>query len=853
MEDTSDLLRSLVASWILENRHIDPAYVNDPAACSQLLRNQPAFCDALKAADLAKDYGHIRDSPFLLRPNTQDTRDFLQKIRVGMRKYVDGSSAFRPWDPKSFDEDVRAHLATLGLFNSGNQPSLLLDRLGQFPDDPAFQDRVRGIFVRGKDTFLVNTSGSGKTRLAFEGLCQEWGFYFSAMDESSGYAAQDITNIIKNRILDAGFSRELPPFDSDGFMEQLAVNQKLAAHHFNAALLARLLMFQIFAEIMHETGPLAEHKMRWLLFQLRPRIGGNVDSLVNLTHKLTKDEDSYTNGNITETMEKIRTIFGKEIHIFYVLDEAQVAATFFPSAFFTGGQLHPVLPEIIRAWRTHTVEKFDVSFVIAGTQIPRWIFDCEGNRSSRHRWTSDTGAFNESTQRRYIEHFLPPTIAESQTADRLISRAWNWVRGRHRFTSGLVTQLLMNGFLPADAILDDYFNNFARVPPSDSDTEIDWVDTVLKKTSQNAYSVLNFSLLASRSLMSEDIRQILFHYLVTGKHPKPFGADSIEMVTEGFGRANDAEIKEILVDEPLVLVGAANWLLGCSQSEHDDAPPPHDYYSLLCREPPSDPKSLAKCVAYYLTYAFDHTRRLCDVLYFPGPCPKWAKQNARLVAIHSANTGIDVSEDDFAVLATVSESMTETVSWLQHKESTPFCIPNAGSSPDLIFALKLADGTFIWVVVQAAVSAGTNLKESEVESLLNRLEDGQLFSEEDNDTLGNRARDALKGLPNLSSHLGPLGVLRVIASLPAHPRLGRLPLKSRHHAASLNMGLFKRIHEDIPAVEMVNIMAASVAGLPRVSNRREHDSDDNVSPRKRRKSPVPAPTETAAKRGKRKT
>ncbi|KAJ7746506.1 hypothetical protein DFH07DRAFT_942681 [Mycena maculata] len=822
LEDASLFLRSLVKSWLPDNRHLDVSYVNDVSNCTQLLQRSPTFYASLKTAGIENDFGPIRDSPLILRPNTRSTREFLQNHRPMMKKYVDGfSTVLSPWKPEMEDEDIRSHLAGLGLYASGTIPSLLLDRLGQFHDDLVFRNRVQSIFVRGKDTFLVNTSGSGKTRLTFEGLCQEWGFYFPAVDDGSGYCSLELDNILRHQIdTDSEFTHQLPPPDSESFSERLKVNQKIAAHHFNAALFARLLLFQMFAEIMHEAVPTPEHKIRWLLFQLQPRLGGSWDGIAHLTQLLLDDDDSYIRANIIETMGQIRDTFGGALHLFFVLDEAQAPATSFPLAFYTGGQLHPILPEIIRAWQAHTVDNFEVSMIISGIRIPKDMFVSPGNSSSRHRWTSDTGAFDESAQRRYIEHFLPPSIADSQTGDRLMSRAWNWLRGRHRFTSSFVTQLLMNGFLPADAVLDDYFKTLAHIPPADSDTDIYWIDSLVKVITLGNYSPLDFSILGKDRTTKETIRQVLFHYLMTNNHPKLLGAKSIELVSQGLGRFGDAEMNEVLVDEPLILSGAANLLLGCS--EYDDN---SSYHSALLRDPPKD-KLLAKCVAYYLAHTFDETRRLCDIFTFPGSCPKWARQNASLVAIHSTDAGMTVSSPEtFPTLATITDSMADTISWLQHQEPTPFCIPSNKSSPDLIFVLKMADGTFVWVFLRAAVSADKLLKESDVKDILLKLQDDNLFCDEVCDL----------------RLLGPFGVLRVVASFPAHPQIGRLPLKTTRHAASLNMRLFKRVNESIRAVDMVNNMASAVAGLP--PSKRKADVDENDRRKKRRIAPpsTPAP------------
>ncbi|KAJ7150876.1 hypothetical protein C8R43DRAFT_491746 [Mycena crocata] len=843
LDDAAVILRSLVKPWLQEDRHIDPAYAIDLSACSKLLQDEPSLHTALKAAALSREFRTIRHSPLLVRPNTRYRMAYLQERRSAMKRYVDGHTAFSSWEPSDFsdNEDIRSHLAGLGLFDSGDEPSMLLDRLGTFPDDPELQNRVQSIFVRGKDTFLVNTSGSGKTRLVFEGLCQEWGFYFSAEDGTSGYAAQELTEILKIGIPgESAFASELPSSDSAEFKTQLETNRRIAAHHFNAALLARLLMFQMFVEIMHETEPAPKHKMRWLLFQLRSRLEGSWDSILRLTKILLKDDDSYTNANIIETIAKIRDIFGGEFHLFYVLDEAQ-ATTKPPSAFFTDGLLHPILPEIIRVWHAHAVDNFQVSMVISGIQIPKDIFDCEGNFSLRHRWSSNTGAFDQQSQKRYIEHFLPTSIAESQTAEKLIPRAWNWLRGRHRFTSGFVKMLLLNGFLPTDAIFDDYFNNFAHIGPTDGDTDLHWIKSQVNVVADNRFIILDFSILKTHPVLKETIFGVLSHYLVTNQHPRPLGVQSIEMVSQGFGRFGDAEGTEVLVDEPLVLAGAANWLLGCYKAEN----PPHSFYSTLSLNPPTCPKVLAKYVAFSIAQIFGQKRRLCDVFTFPGSCPTWAKQNAQLAGIHP----------DPPRLAIVTYSMADTISWLQQREATtPFCIPEHGpSNPDVIFVLKMADGTVIWVFLQAAVSTETYLKESDLKLILLNLQDDNLFRDEVDQALRECVKDALKDLPNLTSKLGPHGVLRVVASFPAHPRMGRLPRKSTLHAASLNMGLFERVNE-MPALDMVNAMAISISGLPEVIKRKERaDDSESDLPTKRRRSPAaPSAPTTIQTRSKKK-
>ncbi|KAJ7636848.1 hypothetical protein FB45DRAFT_1001790 [Roridomyces roridus] len=68
----------------------------------------------------------------------------------------------------------------------------------------------------------------------------------------------------------------------------------------------------------------------------------------------------------------------------------------------------------------------------------------------------------------------------------------------HRFTASFLTMLLVNGFLPANAILDDFFDNFALFPPADSDSELPELETILKEKSLRRFGLLRFSRMGER-------------------------------------------------------------------------------------------------------------------------------------------------------------------------------------------------------------------------------------------------------------------------------------------------------------------------------------------------------------------
>ncbi|KAJ7462035.1 hypothetical protein FB451DRAFT_1404526 [Mycena latifolia] len=94
--------------------------------------------------------------------------------------------------------------------------------------------------------------------------------------------------------------------------------------------------------------------------------------------------------------------------------------------------------------------------------------------------------------------------------------------------------------------------------------------------------------------------------------------------------------------------------------------------------------------------------------------------------------------------ATSAYDLNDIVSWMKHRHRTPFCIP-AASNPDLIFVLKLADGSFIWVVFQVTPEA------SDGSDLFACLEDDGLFRDEEHDpdaSLHKRAMELLNAPPD---------------------------------------------------------------------------------------------------------
>lgn len=284
-------------------------------------------------------------------------------------------------------------------------------------------------------SFLVNTSGSGKTRLLFEGLCRYWGIYFTAVVDTSNLGSNDITATYRRPFL------PLPPRSpgSSYISPQVQVNQKTARRVYSEVLLARLLVFRLFASIASDEGEISEHhKQRWLLLQLRCSQLLDSDIFMTITKHLGGVDDAYIDEEIPQLLKDITkwccSMPSGRNGLFIALDETNYAAKQHYSCFTDAGATYPILKEILRTWRERT-KGADVTMVIAGTEIPRSIFKYESGEWDGFHWCSDTGGFDdEKSHERYISPYLPPSFRDSESGKDLIRRMWAWLRGRLVFS-----------------------------------------------------------------------------------------------------------------------------------------------------------------------------------------------------------------------------------------------------------------------------------------------------------------------------------------------------------------------------------------------------------------------------------
>ncbi|KAJ7135329.1 hypothetical protein C8R46DRAFT_1014760 [Mycena filopes] len=699
LEDLNNAAEALclVVTTFLDDalQPLDALYTNvEP--CRLLLARHDDLYTSLKESHLSRSFAAVRNHGALRREqNMVEAAKLLARFFPGLVKFIEEGGP-KIWScslaSDIIPKDANAHIASLGLPDVDSVPNVLLRELGMFSTDVALARRINNIFTKGHHTFLVNTSGSGKTRITFEGLCQNWGFYLVGVVDSNSIGAGDLKQLLSIHIgrQNTAFHKSaLPPNSSTDVADNIQITRQCLRR----LLLSRLLVFSMFADHIHAIGVTEEHKKIWLLVQALPRTFGQRNDIFNtLLLQLGDTDDSYIRDYIAHLLGKLRELFGGAFHLFFVVDEAQAIFRYHEKAFREeDGGYYPILREILDGldgeFRPH-----EISFVTAGTQIPKAGFEHSYN-VDRHRWSSDTGAFDdENVHRAYVARFLPPSYLETKAGEAFVGLVWAWCRGRYRFTDSLLATLARDGFRSPHTLLNAYIDAGTDYPTA--------------------------------------LRNVLLHYSVTGRVPPPFSMDHIQLVDLGFGRFLDRQMSQLVVDEPIMLIAAAHWFYNEPYTE----PPRQSLLDILRLYPPTSTHEFLASLVIYLTHAFSKGHPISKIFSFPSSAvPAWAKQKAQVVELYRVEETHQVhhvaADPSSGVLATISKTSDELMSWLTSDSNPPpFCIPGMDST-NLLCVLRLADGTFIRIVLRASAT-DTILRDSALKEVLRNLDDDNLFRPE---------------------------------------------------------------------------------------------------------------------------
>ncbi|KAL5476986.1 hypothetical protein ACEPAI_3172 [Sanghuangporus weigelae] len=673
-----------------------------------------------------------------------ETEDSVKKFLIGydamLGQYLTGPPWKDFWEaPESADNSVAEFIRNLKIPSKSGNPVLLLHNLGDTVVDSTV---VNGLFSK-TSRFLVNTSGSGKTRLLFEGLTMHWGFYFTTVVDALNHnlGSEDIQQAIDEYIpMSRGFIPKPGTLGAEHQHVAYKSNHLIAERRVIQVLTARILFFEHFLKIARETSPdgsVDKFKKHWLFLQLCSANLLGSDVFMDLTKELTDASDEVLlKGRLVAhaKLTKLQEEFSLDKDFFFVLDEAQVALDRLQDSFCSEQKekvKRPVLRPIIKSWQLATefpiiVSGTGLSIVVVNEVVTSAVMKVNAfTRATR------TGAFDdENRQREYILRYMPPGLAGTESGKAFLRRAWNYARGRHRFTSVLLTQLLKFSFQSPHRILNAFVEASCGLVPTDAQHFIDEEQTVpYLEESIGAIQLFDFSKITNSYSRLRLFSDILYAWLMLRERIKLI-EEHKDLVELGFARFTDPGGKDAYVDEPIVLLAAAR--------QFDTAGVPLDRHTWRTMDSATRGEnkghSYEKSIAYYLACAFDDQTNLCEIFNFGKDVPKWAERPAELISVVLTDEGPaeanrfhlpDYLGSTSAIGVNCPDSK-KTMQWLENPTSV-MCFPDNNMGPDIICFIRLLDGTIVAVLVQCKFRDKNTLDPGTLDAAVKSLDVSQLY------------------------------------------------------------------------------------------------------------------------------
>ncbi|KAF8498457.1 hypothetical protein BU17DRAFT_72319 [Hysterangium stoloniferum] len=376
----------------------------------------------------------------------KDFENYIQYLAVGK---LDGYLDSIRREDKFTDLDVKLPL----------DPILLLHDLGNHPD----KVRIKKLFIR--DTVhLFGVSGSGKTRLALEGLCLNWGLYISCRSTRSPASGSKDLEVATEEILPT-----LSTWDTGG-SDGLQKNARAADRVFAMLLCARFFILKQFVQHIPVKTDATLARRRWVLAQVLPPISKfhGDDLFVTVLRTLQHVDTQTMRGIIASILMELTTeredMFpdGDDTPLFVVIDEAQVAADNLKEYFRsnTRTDMRPILREMYRFFLSTTIF---TGFILSGTGLSmQMVKEAVGSTSAKNEpgrgslVFTDIGRFtkDDSSQLDYIRRYL--TLSDNYSDRRLLERMVYWFSGRHRLTASLIELFICLDNVPRHRVLTSF-------------------------------------------------------------------------------------------------------------------------------------------------------------------------------------------------------------------------------------------------------------------------------------------------------------------------------------------------------------------------------------------------------------
>ncbi|KAJ3884538.1 hypothetical protein GG344DRAFT_83873 [Lentinula edodes] len=751
----SSFLHAYLATEVREKLSVE--------TCATILSAEPTFHEKLKEAHRSQNSEELENLCIYLKQNAWRFHPHLQEMNRLIRTICsDGRIApiargewKRPsWMSKSNDAhtEITAHMESLDI-PVGTQnvavPLIVLYELGSFQHHAKLRRRLDRIFSSSNHTFLVNTSGTGKTRLLLEGLCFHWGFYLTCAIDASSLGAADFPSVLNDVNWDHSWTSCLPPISDSNHPSLLQGNRRLVYRAVSEALLARFIVFKMFLEVCFKQGFCLEQRQHWLELQIFPtNITPSYDSFSMIKYEITRAclSDEELDEAMLHLMEEIQSIWEMPGGDFFYIavDEVNVASRMHEEAFEDQRGRYPILKEILRSLRRR-MGQLPVKFVVSGTIIPEAHFQSTIGEWDDFRWCSETGSFNDPDEhRRYITKFLPPKFAISVPGQALLDRMWQWLRGRHRYTASFLAVLLYNNFHSPHTLLGNYIENITEYFPDDNEQYSEGEEGCYN----NWYSPLGHRALGLWSLntVTVEMHRAATSFLSTSTGCIDCLTEDRVLITEDYGYFIDADCVQIALNEPMTVTSGAIWLkknfyFGFAK-----------FIRIFCKisEVVVHPTHFAHFLAFWLTSISGPSCEIPDT-YRSFGSPKIA-QRFEAVDVH-------LREDIYGNLVVMANSTEDILSWFKHERNEPFCalLSSSSNTVNLVFCLQRADEQSFWVFVRIS-SKSTNEEDIDFAQEIDDLHPTKVFHDQP-DIL-----PLLSNLPNLCLEVGDFGVLRISGS-----------------------------------------------------------------------------------------
>ncbi|PVF91106.1 hypothetical protein CPB86DRAFT_745978 [Serendipita vermifera] len=761
------------------------------------------------------------------------------RLKARISRYLRRKVQLPSWKPQRGTPEIRKYIESLNIpapASSRLFPSLLLHNLGELSYDQLLPGRIEGLFFAGSILrFLCNTSGSGKTRLLFEGLCRNWGFYFTACRDPDYIGSLDLETTIGQT------AKGLKPLPEENFQDTLEKNSSIATRCFLLLLYARISTFCIFLQCAKEIdGEIKEeHKKLWLLIQVLPSQLLGQDIFVQHLLALGRPSLDDLYYLLSIEIDAVDELLDYE-PVFCVVDEAQGITHKFEECFRSykdEKERRPILRELIKNW-----EKYNSQLIISGTGIS--MKKMETTLSSGWAkpppdllWT-DVGAFDtQASQHAYLSQYISPNYVDPLLASRLEY----WLCGRYRFTAIYVQFMLKNGFSSPHLLLNQYISAMTNRMTAEEELPSETpLDDELKAEIKNTVYAKEADFKSLRRRFEEEpslkntLTSFFYELFITGKKRSLGGKDGELLVELGISKFKNSGVeghREAEITENLVIYGLFDLFESLKLTMED-----YLLHELGSPHPSSRGLAFESFGAFLLARSFSSPRPLSDVFEFVGDLAI-KDELAQLIALERSDnsfrqTPININSTMPPDHLGCSPNVEGMLKWLEDPKGTAFCFPPNIVGPDLILMLRLTQhGTILRVCVQ--IKNTENLSGTERTRAIRTTDPNYWFSQHKNNqwTISSPSmqESMIQALQNLGAGTDMAGTCSVLRVVFAHPPLTNRDelneaAKEPHGHPVATISVSKLEPKDSKSAQMLDELSNRVARGPHKKRKRESGS-----------------------------